>query len=127
MAADRPAQPLQSLRKRCEAGLCFRVIRSEWHEHADAPHAVSLLRAGGEWVRRCATESSDEIAAPHGLRSPAEAAHYYTLRENAVVHHSKIDRQMAEMGQTLMSRLSLRAPGCSQVSKRWGNRPAACG
>ena len=58
-------------RERSQAGLTFRVVRDEWREHADAPHSVRLLGAGGEWVRRCgcATESSD---APHGLRSPAE-------------------------------------------------------
>jgi hypothetical protein len=55
---------LRPLREHSQARLNFRVVRGEWREHADAPH--------GEWVRRCATESSDEIAAPHGLRSPAE-------------------------------------------------------
>jgi hypothetical protein len=31
--------------------LCFRIIRSEWHEHTDAPHALALLRTRRERPR----------------------------------------------------------------------------
>jgi hypothetical protein len=36
---------LQSLRKPRDAGLPFRIAHSQVHEHADAPHALRLLRA----------------------------------------------------------------------------------
>jgi hypothetical protein len=94
---DDPTRVLQPLRERRQAGLTFRVVGGEWREHADAPHSVRLLGAGGERVRRRATESSDEFATPHGLRSSAEdRTLVHVTQKNAVVHHSKIDREMAE-------------------------------
>jgi hypothetical protein len=40
------------------------IVFVELHEHADAPHAVALLRARCERPRRRATESSDEFPSP---------------------------------------------------------------
>jgi hypothetical protein len=40
-----------------EARLSFRIIGGEIHEHADAPHALALLRARRKRPRnRCAAE-----------------------------------------------------------------------
>jgi hypothetical protein len=48
------AEPLQESRV---AGLKFRIVRHARHEHADAPHALALLRARRERPRdRCAAE-----------------------------------------------------------------------
>ena len=48
VAADGPAQLLQPLKERREAGLNFRIVRGRGQEHADAPHALALLRVRGE-------------------------------------------------------------------------------
>jgi hypothetical protein len=43
-AALGPAQLLQSLLKRRDAGLPVRTVRDRAHEHADLPHPFRLLR-----------------------------------------------------------------------------------
>ena len=48
VAADGPAQQRQPLMERRDAGLKFRIVRGRGQEHADAPHALALLRARGE-------------------------------------------------------------------------------
>src|SRR5258706_15892044 len=55
-----------------------------------------LLRACPERPRdRCAAEQCDEFPALHGLPSSDGTPQTTTpLRENAAVHHSKIDRRM---------------------------------
>ena len=66
VAADGPAQLLQPLQERREAGLTFRIVRGRGHEHADAPHPLGLLRARRERPRAAAPPSSrDELAPPH--------------------------------------------------------------
>ena len=45
VAADRPAQLLQRLPERGIAGRRLRIVCGETREHADAPHALALLRA----------------------------------------------------------------------------------
>src|SRR5258706_2734390 len=68
VAAVGPAQLLQPLRERCDAGLPLQIVRGEWHEHADVPHALALLRAGRERPRgRRTAEQRDELAPPHVL------------------------------------------------------------
>ena len=42
--------------------LCRRIVFVVGHEHADAPYAVALLRAGGKWPYRRAAEPGDEFA-----------------------------------------------------------------
>jgi hypothetical protein len=44
VAAVRPPQLCQPLKERSDAGLSFGVLRGQRHEHADAPHALGLLR-----------------------------------------------------------------------------------
>jgi hypothetical protein len=45
VAADRPAQLLQTLLERGAARLRHGIVRRLAHEHADPPHALALLRA----------------------------------------------------------------------------------
>jgi hypothetical protein len=64
VAAVAPAQLLQGLCERREAGLSFRVFRGPIREHADAPHLLALLRTRRERPRRRrAAEQRDERAA----------------------------------------------------------------
>jgi hypothetical protein len=51
VAADDPSQLPQLLQERPDAELCFRVVRGEGQEHADAPHALGLLRPRRERPR----------------------------------------------------------------------------
>jgi hypothetical protein len=44
MVQSNSANPLQ---ERPDAGLKFRIVRGCGQQHADAPHPVGLLRAGG--------------------------------------------------------------------------------
>jgi hypothetical protein len=48
---------------RCETGLKYRIARGCGHQHADAPHALGLLRARRERPRRRSAKSNDELAA----------------------------------------------------------------
>src|SRR5262249_59199571 len=66
-----PAQLRQRLGKRQEAGLPGRIVCGERHEHADAPHALALLRARRKRPRRRAAEQRDELAAFHVWMAPA--------------------------------------------------------
>jgi hypothetical protein len=53
IAALCPAELLKSLPQRGEAGLPkIKIVRGEWHEHADSPHPLALLRARREGPRR---------------------------------------------------------------------------
>ena len=65
VAADTPTQFLQSLQKRGNAGLPFRIVRNLAYEHADAPRPLTLLRPRRKRPRRRAAEQRDELAAPH--------------------------------------------------------------
>src|SRR4029077_17687045 len=63
VAADGPAQLLQPLQERPDAGLKFRIVRGYGQEYADAPHRLRLLRARSQWPRRRrAAEQRDELA-----------------------------------------------------------------
>jgi hypothetical protein len=41
VTAIAPAQLLEGLCERREAGLSFRIVRGQIHEHADAPHRLA--------------------------------------------------------------------------------------
>jgi hypothetical protein len=57
---------LQPLLERCYAGLTFGIIRGDWHEHADASHALALLRMPCKRPRsRRTAEKRDELAPLH--------------------------------------------------------------
>ena len=50
------------MQERREARLSFRIVGGEVHEHADAPHALALLRPRRKRPRGRAAEQDDEIA-----------------------------------------------------------------
>jgi hypothetical protein len=57
---------LQRVQKRRAAGLPFRIVRGQVHEHPDAPHALGLLRARDERPPdRRAAEKGDKFPPPH--------------------------------------------------------------
>src|SRR5258705_12460871 len=63
VAAVAPAQLLQGLCERREAALPFRIVRAPIREHADAPHALAILRPCGERPRGGRTaDERDELA-----------------------------------------------------------------
>jgi hypothetical protein len=67
VAAVGPAQFLQPLHERREAGLTFRIVRGQRMEHADSPYPLTLLRARRQRPRRrCAAKQRDEPASLHG-------------------------------------------------------------
>jgi hypothetical protein len=57
-----PTQVRKRLRERKVATLPLRIVFVVWHEHADAPHAVALLRPYRERPTRRAAEERDEFA-----------------------------------------------------------------
>jgi hypothetical protein len=61
--ALRPTQFLEGPSKCIDASLCFWIILSICRQHADAPHALGLLRARRERQSGCAAEQRDELAA----------------------------------------------------------------
>src|SRR5262249_32752630 len=72
VAADGPARFLQTLQECREASLSLRIFRGEIHQHADAAHALTLLRAGRERPRRNrASKHFDEVAPSHAAPSGA--------------------------------------------------------
>ena len=52
-------------------GLIFRIVRGCRQQHADAPHALALLRPRRERQRRRAAEQRDELAPIHSITSSA--------------------------------------------------------
>src|SRR6185369_16533224 len=68
VAVVAPAQLLQGLPERRDGGLTFWIVSGPIHEHADAPHALRLLRTRAERPRsRRAAEKRDELTPPHCL------------------------------------------------------------
>src|SRR5262249_52488767 len=66
IAADRPTAFLQPLRERRGHGYYIRIVRALAHEHANATHALALLRARRERPRNgSAAHQRDEVAALH--------------------------------------------------------------
>ena len=64
IATDGPARKRKPLQECCHPGLILRIICGCVQEHADAPHALGLLRARRERPRsRRAAEQRDELAA----------------------------------------------------------------
>ena len=63
------------MNERRDARLPLRIVFVEPHEHADAPHAVALLRPRRERPRRHAAKEREEIAPPnHSITSSAMAS-----------------------------------------------------
>src|SRR6516165_6844004 len=63
VAAIGPTQARKRLSERRDLSLRLGIVFVERREHADAPHAVALLRLRRERPRRCrAAEETDEVA-----------------------------------------------------------------
>lgn len=58
---------LQPLREHRRTGLAFRIVRGDWHEHADVSHSITrLLRARRERpADRRAADEPDELPPLH--------------------------------------------------------------
>jgi hypothetical protein len=77
VAAVVPAQLLQGLCEGGEPGLSFYIVRGQIREHADAPHALPMLRVRGERPRDCGTaEHTKKFASPHVPSKLHERASY---------------------------------------------------
>ena len=71
----------QPLQERPEAGLKFRIVRGCGQQHADAPHALGLLRARRERPRNSRTaQSTEKLPSPHA-RSPGSGAGIVRLKQ----------------------------------------------
>ncbi len=73
ISADAPAQLRQLLQECPDAGLHFWIVRSCGQEHADAAHALALLRTRGERQGHRAAKAGDERAAWHVHNSRAHS------------------------------------------------------
>ena len=66
VSANRPAQLPQALLEHHVSCLCLRIVRCEWHEHADPPNALGLLCVSGERPGHYgAAEKCNELAPLH--------------------------------------------------------------
>jgi hypothetical protein len=74
VAPDRPAPFLKSLMEHCDAGVSFRIVGGQVHQHPDASHPPALLCPRRERPRRRAAEKRDELAPPHSITSSARAS-----------------------------------------------------
>src|SRR5262249_2844477 len=74
IAAFRPSTLLEPLPECREAGLTFRVVLGEAHQHANPPHSVALLRARRKRPCRRAAEQRHELAPLHSITSSAIAS-----------------------------------------------------
>jgi hypothetical protein len=76
-AAVTPAQLLQRLLERRDAGLALRIVRDGVHEHTDPPHLLGLLRARREWPRHGgAADKCDKFPTPHGFACAEDTIRY---------------------------------------------------
>src|SRR5262249_23670479 len=89
VAADGPARWRQRLKKCGESNLRIRVIGSVWHEHANTPHALALLRPRRERPRCCRTGNHlNEIAPSHAAALPRRSGQrqsYSTCDDSATL------------------------------------------
>jgi hypothetical protein len=73
VAAIDPTEARKRLSERRDASLRQGIVFVVRHEHADAPHAVALLRARRQRPRRRAAEERDCLAPIHSITSSASA------------------------------------------------------
>jgi hypothetical protein len=71
VAATGPTQVRKRLRERRVDELPPWIVFVERHEHADAPHAVALLRLRQHRPHRRAPETGDELSSSHSITSSA--------------------------------------------------------
>src|SRR5215831_9280371 len=70
-AAIDPTVFLETLQEGSDPGLCFRIVLSICHQHADAPHLLRLRARRERPPRRCAAEQRYERAPSHSNISSA--------------------------------------------------------
>jgi hypothetical protein len=56
---------LEILLELCTAGLCFWIVRSQVHKHADAAHSLGLLRGCHKGHYGRTANQTDEFSPPH--------------------------------------------------------------
>jgi hypothetical protein len=73
VATIAPAQLLQTMLERRQAGPCVRVVRvcGPRKKHPDPTHSFRLLRRRHGWPHHCKSKSRDELAAFHVWMAPA--------------------------------------------------------
>jgi hypothetical protein len=64
----------KALRELGKLGLSFGIVFFNAHQHANAPHALGLLRARRERPRDRAAKQHDELAPFHSITSSARAS-----------------------------------------------------
>jgi hypothetical protein len=106
---------LQSLQESGIADFHFRIVRSVGHERANGAHFLALLRPRRGHAAAASPKSVMNSRRLIGLLSPSITPYHilpHRCRNCCVVHHSKIDCRMAEMGhqQTSRSERSMSAP-----------------
>ena len=81
--AEGPSRLLETLRERLEAGLRFRIVWRETHQHADAAHTIARLPARLERPgNRRAAEKSDELASMYHGEFSAYLLEEYPTRSD---------------------------------------------
>src|SRR5262249_15317954 len=115
-----PTQVRKRSRERGEASLPLGIVFGGPHEHADAPHAVGLLRARRERPRRSATERSDELPpSHHWITSSAVAS-----RVSGMVRPRALAVLRLINSSTFVDRRTGRSPGLSPFRMRPTTLPA---
>src|SRR5262249_56458054 len=72
-----------ALLERRYAGLTYRIVRGDWHEHSDAPHSLRLLRMHGKRPPdRHAAKKCDELAPSHCLPEALDRPSYRFKRSS---------------------------------------------
>src|SRR5262249_37592934 len=69
-----PAQLLHPLLECGDVEARLRIVRDSGHQHADAPHALALLRPPGDWPRRSRAAKRGELATLHSITSSVRAS-----------------------------------------------------
>jgi hypothetical protein len=122
VATDSPAQFLQALCERRDAGQCVRIVRGLAHKDADAPQLRRrLLRARRE--RPCGrrtTDKGDEFPSPHGALKPRTIPYHILESEGCASQQNRpLDFRIgSKTGCPRMSPLSPLHPQCGV--RPWG-------
>ena len=102
-------------------GLIFRIVRGCRHQHADAPHALALLRPRRERPRRRAAEQRDELAPIHSITSSARPSSGSGTASPSVL--AVLLASLARPGgmSLLVPELKRKAPGLAQRTDTAGH------
>src|SRR5262249_50208596 len=100
ITADPPAQLLQSLEESRVARLRDGIVGGLAHQHADAPHALALLRPRRNRPCRSAADERDELASSHQL--PRQPWDYGSAgHDNTRYHHGGCARGAPDHRQSV--------------------------